>query len=66
MVEHFSWKCVAPGELVLKMHTSATKATVLSLPAGYVWGFISVFTFSFEAWDELILYTVTESLFPKT
>ncbi|XP_009944563.1 PREDICTED: androglobin, partial [Leptosomus discolor] len=34
MVEHFSWKCVAPGELVLKMHTSATKATVLNLPVG--------------------------------
>ncbi|XP_071662490.1 androglobin isoform X2 [Patagioenas fasciata] len=34
MVEHFSWKCVAPGELVLKIHTSATKATVLRLPAG--------------------------------
>ncbi|NXY69194.1 ADGB protein, partial [Glareola pratincola] len=34
MVEHFSWKCVTPGELVLKMHTSATKATVLSLPVG--------------------------------
>ncbi|NWU70559.1 ADGB protein, partial [Pterocles burchelli] len=34
MVEHFSWKCVTPGELVLKMHTSATKATVLSLPLG--------------------------------
>ncbi|KAM6434036.1 androglobin [Rhynochetos jubatus] len=34
MVEHFSWKCVTPGELVLKMHTSATKATVLKLPVG--------------------------------
>ncbi|KFZ64233.1 Androglobin, partial [Podiceps cristatus] len=34
MVEHFSWKCVTPGELVLKMHTSATKATVLNLPVG--------------------------------
>ncbi|NXG88285.1 ADGB protein, partial [Stercorarius parasiticus] len=34
MVERFSWKCVTPGELVLKMHTSATKATVLSLPVG--------------------------------
>ncbi|NXN37217.1 ADGB protein, partial [Rhinoptilus africanus] len=34
MVEHFSWKSVTPGELVLKMHTSATKATVLSLPVG--------------------------------
>ncbi|KAJ7403645.1 hypothetical protein BTVI_75723 [Pitangus sulphuratus] len=33
-VEHFSWKSVTPGELVLKMHTSATKATVLNLPAG--------------------------------
>lgn len=44
MVEHFSWKCVTPGELVLKMHTSATKATVLNLPVGYVQGFISVLT----------------------
>ncbi|NXW29361.1 ADGB protein, partial [Phaetusa simplex] len=34
VVERFSWKCVTPGELVLKMHTSATKATVLSLPVG--------------------------------
>ncbi|XP_069706973.1 androglobin [Phaenicophaeus curvirostris] len=34
MAERFSWKCVTPGELVLKMHTSATKATVLNLPAG--------------------------------
>ncbi|NXE75474.1 ADGB protein, partial [Cochlearius cochlearius] len=34
IVEHFSWKCVTPGELVLKMHTSATKATVLNLPVG--------------------------------
>ncbi|KFO87393.1 Androglobin, partial [Buceros rhinoceros silvestris] len=34
MVEHFSWKCLTPGELVLKMHTTATKATVLNLPIG--------------------------------
>ncbi|KGL88395.1 Androglobin, partial [Charadrius vociferus] len=34
MVEHFSWKCVSPGELLLKMHTSATKATLLNLPVG--------------------------------
>ncbi|KFU91389.1 Androglobin, partial [Chaetura pelagica] len=34
MVEHFSWKSVTPGELVLMMHTSATKATVLNLPIG--------------------------------
>ncbi|NXW18540.1 ADGB protein, partial [Circaetus pectoralis] len=34
MVELFSWKCVTPGELLLKMHTSATKATVLNLPVG--------------------------------
>ncbi|OXB71393.1 UNVERIFIED_CONTAM: hypothetical protein H355_010722, partial [Colinus virginianus] len=33
-VEHFSWKCLTPGELVLKMHTYATKATVLNLPVG--------------------------------
>ncbi|XP_052526834.1 androglobin isoform X1 [Tympanuchus pallidicinctus] len=33
-VEHFSWKCVNPGELVLKMHTYATKTTVLKLPVG--------------------------------
>ncbi|POI23981.1 hypothetical protein CIB84_012271 [Bambusicola thoracicus] len=35
-VEHFSWKCATPGELLLKMHTHATKATVLNLPVGYV------------------------------
>ncbi|XP_066034990.1 androglobin [Chamaea fasciata] len=33
-VEYFSWKSVTPGELVLKMSTSATKATVLNLPVG--------------------------------
>ncbi|XP_062344986.1 androglobin [Cinclus cinclus] len=33
-VEYFSWKSVTPGELVLKMHTSATKATVVNLPIG--------------------------------
>ncbi|XP_009693550.1 PREDICTED: androglobin [Cariama cristata] len=34
IVEHFSWKLLTPGELVLKIHTSATKATVLNLPVG--------------------------------
>ncbi|XP_071598540.1 androglobin [Heliangelus exortis] len=34
IVEHFSWKCVTRGKLVLKMHTAATKATVLHLPVG--------------------------------
>ncbi|NXF93127.1 ADGB protein, partial [Eubucco bourcierii] len=34
VVERFSWKCVTPGELLLKMRTSATKATVLHLPLG--------------------------------
>ncbi|NXC48453.1 ADGB protein, partial [Penelope pileata] len=34
MIEHFSWKCVTRGELVLTMHTYATKATVLNLPVG--------------------------------
>ncbi|XP_068040990.1 androglobin [Anomalospiza imberbis] len=33
-VEYFSWKSVTPGKLVLKMHTSATKATVVNLPIG--------------------------------
>ncbi|XP_077031642.1 androglobin isoform X2 [Agelaius phoeniceus] len=33
-VEYFSWKSVAPGEVVLKMQTSATKATVVNLPVG--------------------------------
>ncbi|NXX80560.1 ADGB protein, partial [Urocolius indicus] len=33
-VERFSWKRVTPGELLLKMHTSATKSTVLNLPVG--------------------------------
>ncbi|NXX11013.1 ADGB protein, partial [Podargus strigoides] len=34
MVENFSWKCTTPGKILLKMHTSATKATVLNLPVG--------------------------------
>ncbi|XP_032299535.1 androglobin isoform X3 [Coturnix japonica] len=33
-IEHFSWKCMTPGKLVLKMHTYSTKATVLNLPLG--------------------------------
>ncbi|XP_062497932.1 androglobin isoform X1 [Pezoporus occidentalis] len=33
-IERFSWKCLTPGELLLKMHTSAAKATVLKLPVG--------------------------------
>ncbi|KAF2974503.1 hypothetical protein EK904_010063 [Melospiza melodia maxima] len=33
-IEYFSWQSVAPGELVLKMHTSATKATIVNLPVG--------------------------------
>lgn len=36
MVEKFSWKNLAPGQLILKIHTYATKAAVISLPAGYV------------------------------
>ncbi|XP_061480044.1 androglobin isoform X3 [Rhineura floridana] len=34
MVESFSWKNLAPGQLILKIHTYATKAAVISLPAG--------------------------------
>ncbi|XP_028579446.2 androglobin isoform X1 [Podarcis muralis] len=34
MVEKFSWKNLAPGQLILKIHTYATKASVISLPAG--------------------------------
>ncbi|KAG6937062.1 androglobin, partial [Chelydra serpentina] len=33
-VESFSWKSVATGQLVLKIHTYATKAAMLSLPPG--------------------------------
>ncbi|XP_063246408.1 androglobin isoform X2 [Prinia subflava] len=33
-VEYFSWISVTPGKLVLKIHTTATKATVVNLPAG--------------------------------
>lgn len=36
MVESFSWKNLSPGQLILKIHTYATKAAVISLPAGYV------------------------------
>ncbi|XP_070589777.1 androglobin isoform X3 [Erythrolamprus reginae] len=34
MVESFSWKNLSPGQLILKIHTYATKAAVISLPAG--------------------------------
>ncbi|KAJ6660159.1 hypothetical protein lerEdw1_018086 [Lerista edwardsae] len=34
IVESFSWKNVAPGQLLLKLHTYATKAATISLPAG--------------------------------
>ncbi|KAL7987700.1 hypothetical protein Chor_006619 [Crotalus horridus] len=34
MVESFSWKHLSPGQLILKIHTYATKAAVISLPAG--------------------------------
>uniref|UniRef100_A0A8C0GB82 Androglobin n=1 Tax=Chelonoidis abingdonii TaxID=106734 RepID=A0A8C0GB82_CHEAB len=33
-VESFSWKSVATGQLVLKIHTYATKAAMLRLPPG--------------------------------
>ncbi|XP_020666074.3 androglobin isoform X1 [Pogona vitticeps] len=33
-VESFSWKNLAPGQLILKIHTYAAKAAVISLPAG--------------------------------
>ncbi|XP_067398314.1 androglobin isoform X2 [Emydura macquarii macquarii] len=34
MVDSFSWKSVTTGQLVLKIHTYATKAAMLSLPPG--------------------------------
>ncbi|XP_066478849.1 androglobin [Tiliqua scincoides] len=34
IVESFSWKNLAPGQLLLKIHTYATKAATISLPAG--------------------------------
>ncbi|XP_053147277.1 androglobin isoform X3 [Hemicordylus capensis] len=34
MVESYSWKNLAPGRLILKIHTYATKAAVISLPTG--------------------------------
>uniref|UniRef100_A0A8C8RYN9 Androglobin n=1 Tax=Pelusios castaneus TaxID=367368 RepID=A0A8C8RYN9_9SAUR len=34
MVESFSWRSVATGQLELKIHTYATKAALLSLPSG--------------------------------
>ncbi|XP_028914553.1 androglobin isoform X1 [Ornithorhynchus anatinus] len=30
----FSWKSLAPGDLVLKIHTNATKASIIHLPIG--------------------------------
>lgn len=36
IVESFSWKNLAPGQLLLKIHTYATKAATINLPPGYV------------------------------
>ncbi|XP_077206610.1 androglobin isoform X3 [Paroedura picta] len=34
LVEKFSWKDLAPGKLILKLHTYATKAAMINLPPG--------------------------------
>ncbi|XP_008121170.2 androglobin isoform X2 [Anolis carolinensis] len=34
IVESYSWKNLAPGQLILKIHTYASKAAVICLPAG--------------------------------
>ncbi|XP_042302406.1 androglobin [Sceloporus undulatus] len=34
IIESYSWKNLAPGQLILKIHTYAAKAAVISLPAG--------------------------------
>ncbi|NXP49760.1 ADGB protein, partial [Heliornis fulica] len=60
MVEHFSWKCVTPGELLLKMHTSATKATVLNLPVGR---HILLFTVSSAAGHHIHLCSMVPCVF---
>ncbi|NXN18165.1 ADGB protein, partial [Indicator maculatus] len=60
MVERFSWKCVTPGELVLKMHTSATKATVLNLPLGR---HILLFTVSSAVGHHIHLYSTVPCVF---
>lgn len=65
-VEHFSWKCVTPGELVLKMHTYATKATVLNLPVGYVWGFAPEGSFLPRDSGDPLPCTLSKILFSKT
>lgn len=33
--ETVNWKSVQPGNLVLKIHTYATKAAMIHLPSGY-------------------------------
>lgn len=35
IAETVSWKSLKPGNLVLKIHTYATKATIVRLPVGY-------------------------------
>ncbi|XP_051667251.1 androglobin isoform X3 [Manacus candei] len=59
-IERFSWKSVTPGELVLKMHTSATKATVLNLPAGK---HILLFTVSSPIGHHIHLCTMVPCVF---
>ncbi|XP_074393682.1 androglobin isoform X3 [Zonotrichia albicollis] len=59
-IEYFSWKSVAPGELVLKMHTSATKATIVNLPVGR---HILLFAVACPMGHHIQLYTTVPCVF---
>ncbi|NXG07015.1 ADGB protein, partial [Sakesphorus luctuosus] len=59
-VERFCWKSAVPGEVVLKMHTAATKATVLNLPVGR---HILLFTVSSPIGHHIHLCTMVPCVF---
>ncbi|XP_071436997.1 androglobin [Pithys albifrons albifrons] len=58
--ERFCWKSVVPGEVVLKMHTAATKATMLNLPVGR---HILLFTVSSPVGHHIHLCTMVPCVF---
>ncbi|XP_042843215.1 androglobin isoform X7 [Panthera tigris] len=60
--ESLSWKSLRPRDLVLKIHTYATKAAVVRLPVGY--GVTSFFPHEelFEALRHMLLFTAYSSV----
>ncbi|KAH0622366.1 hypothetical protein JD844_024615 [Phrynosoma platyrhinos] len=60
IVESYSWKNLAPEQLILKIHTYATKAAVISLPAGR---HVLIFTASSPIGHHILLCSMVPCVF---